>query len=321
VRLVNLVGFFCAGCLTALLPADDRPAAYKLEAGPLDVRSVETLVLQDAARGKDLQVRINYPDGPGPFPVIVFSHGAFGMKEAYQPLTSHWTSHGYVTIQPDHSDSRSLGVRPGDPAAFRDWQSRPADVTFLIDSLDAIEAQVPDLKDKLDKDRIGVGGHSFGANTAQLIGGAKARTPSGEKSFADARVKAVLLMSGQGIGEMLTKDSWKEFQTPMLVMSGSADGPTRTGQPAVWRKEPYELCPPGDKYLVWIEGLDHGYGGITGVRSNRQLKTSDDHIAWTRAATTAFWDAYLKREAVAIEYLKSYRLSAYTKGALTLSSK
>ncbi len=61
-----------------------------------------------------------------------------------------------------------------------------------------------------------------------------------------------MLLSGQGIGEMLRRESWQEFRRPLFVMTGSANGPTRTGQPAVWRKQPYELSPPGDKYLVWV---------------------------------------------------------------------
>ena len=182
----------------------------------------------------------------------------------------------------------------------------------MLDSFDELEAQVPGLKGKLDRRHIGVGGHSFGANTAQLIGGAKAYLPlaGGEKSFTDDRASAVLLMSGQGPGEMLTEKSWQDFRRPMLVMSGSADGPTRTGHPAEWRKQPYELSPPGDKYLVWISGLDHGYGGITGGNLSGRNQPNDDHIRYTKIATLAFWDAYLKDSQPARAFLKSNQLEA-----------
>lgn len=120
-----------------------------------------------------------------------------------------------MTIQPTHSDSRALGVRPGDPRAFQDWQSRPADISFVLDSLAAIRKQAPALEGKLDRTWIGVGGHSFGANTAMLVGGAKAITPGWVKSFADSRVKAVVVLSGQGPGEMLTESSWETFVRPM----------------------------------------------------------------------------------------------------------
>jgi hypothetical protein len=142
-----------------------------------------------------------------------------------------------------------------------------------------------------------------------------------EKSFADGRITAVMLLSGQGPGEMLTEQSWAGFTRPMLVMTGSRDGPTRTGQPAEWRKKPYELSPPGDKYLVWVEGLDHGYGGITGVSFNPNNKPNADHVAYTKIVTLAFWDAYLKRDKQACNYLQSSKLSAFSRGALKIEHK
>jgi predicted dienelactone hydrolase len=308
------------GSSSAPAPKPDDNS-YKLQAGPFAVRTIKQVVLDDAKRKKQLQLRINFPDAAGPLPVIVFSHGAYGSKDNYLMLTEHWTSHGYVTIQANHSDSAALGMRVGDPATFRDWQSRPGDVSLIIDSLDELQRMQPDLKGKLDPRHIGVGGHSFGANTAQLIGGAKAFLSGGTKSFADQRVTAVLLMSGQGPGEMLTETSWAEFKCPMMVMTGSRDGPTRTGQPAEWRKKPYELSPPGNKYLFWVEGLDHGYGGIPGGTGNPKNKPNADHIAYTKIATTAFWDAYLKEDKTARTYLESNRLSTFSHGDVKLEHK
>jgi dienelactone hydrolase len=295
--------------------------AYKLQPGPFPVRTIKLLVLDDAVRRKQLQLRVNYPDGTGLFPVIVWSHGAWGSKDNYLPLTEHWASHGYVTIQANHGDSHALGVRVGDAAAFRDWQSRPADISFILDSLDDLERREPALKGKLDGKRIGIGGHSFGAHTAQLVGGATAFLPGGARSFEDKRVTAVLLLSGQGPGEALTEKSWAHFARPLLVMTGSRDGPTRTGQPAEWRKKAYELSPSGDKYLVWVDGLDHGYGGITGVNFNPRNKPNPDHVAWTKIVTLAFWDTYLKQGQEARACLESGKLEAFSKGSLTITRK
>jgi predicted dienelactone hydrolase len=290
--------------------------------GPHALGSVDKLVLRDAKRDKDLQLRITHPKEAGLYPIIVWSHGAFGSKDAYRPLVTHWASHGYIVIQPTHSDSRALGVTPGDPAAFRDWQSRPADVSFVLDALDELEAAAPALKGRLDRTRVGVGGHSFGANTAQLIGGAVALGGGREKSFADKRVAAVMLLSGQGVGEMLTAKSWEKVTRPMFVMTGSADGPTRTGQPAVWRKQPYELSPPGDKFLVWVEGLDHGFGGITGLNINPKNKPNPDHVTWTKIATLAFWHSrFAENKTEALAWLRTDQLAKLSHGAVKLEHK
>ena len=293
------------------------------EPGRFDIDTVEELVLRDQKRGKDLPLRITYPRGGDRHPLVVWSHGAGGSKDNYQPIVTHWVSHGYVVIQPTHSDSRSLGTRLGDALRFQDWPSRPADVSFVLDSLDELEKLIPALAGRIDRSAIGVGGHSFGANTAQLIGGAKAYPAATrvERSFADPRVAAVMLLSGQGVGEMLRRNSWEDFRRPMFVMTGSADGPTRTGQPAEWRRQPYELSPPGDKYLVWVEGLDHGFGGITGVFFNPRNKPNPEHVAWTKFVTLAFWEAYLKQHDAARAWLRSDRLAARSQGAATIVHK
>lgn len=298
-----------------------RKVVYNSEAGPFKIKTVKELILADSKRKKELQLRINYPDDSGPFPIVIWSHGAFGTKDNYLLLMEYWASYGYITIQANHSDSRALGTKVGDPMGFRDWQSRPADVSFILDALDELEKKLPSLKGKLNPKQVGVGGHSFGANTAQLIAGATAVIRGGEKSFEDKRVMAVVLLSGQGPGEMLTAKSWQNISKPMLVMTGSADGPTRTGQPAEWRKKPYELSPNGNKFLVWVEGLDHGYGGITGVNFNPKNKPNEEHVKYTKMATLAFWDAYLKDKQDAQTYLRSDQLPMLSKGTLTILHK
>lgn len=307
---------------TATPAASARDYAQEIKRRPLEIASVPELTLRDAARNKDLHVRINYPREGGPYPIVVFSHGAWGSKDGHTMLTELWASHGYVTIQPDHADSRSLGVRVGDQSVFREWRTRPADVSFILDSLAGIETNVPALRGKMDAQRIGVSGHSYGANTAQLVGGAKAFIAGREVSFADPRVTAVALLSGQGPGEMLTEKSWEHFTKPLLVMTGSRDGPTRTGQPAVWRKKPYELSPSGDKYLMWVEGMDHGFGSISGLKDGLvKFQSNEDHIRYTKMVTLAFWDAFLKGDPDAKVYLASDALSVFSEGSVTVEHK
>ena len=191
---------------------------------------------------------------------------------------------------------------------------------------------MPRLAGKLDGRRIGVGGHSFGAYTAQVLGGAVADYPDEKaRSFADPRVRAVLVMSGQGTGQMgLTEHSWDHLTRPMMTMTGSLDRGAR-GQGPDWKRQPYDRSPSGEKYHVLIEGANHFSftgqlaGAGAGVALGRLLtaRGADQKAIfdWIRIASVAFWDASVKGDAAAKDYLQSDALPAYTGRKLTLLRK
>jgi len=116
-----------------LTPAPES-AASKQEPGPFRVQTVTKLVLRDEKRQKDLPLRVSHPDGRGPFPIIVWSHGMFGSKDGYLPLTEFWTGHGYIVIQPTHTDSLALDSKKEIQRTIAklkagrtgDWMSRPS---------------------------------------------------------------------------------------------------------------------------------------------------------------------------------------------------
>ena len=194
--------------------ADVATDGYKLETGPLAVTEVPDVVVHDAARNKDLHVRIFYPVTQGKYPVIVFSHGAGGSQNCCESLTRHWAAYGYVTLQPTHDDSIVQRRKSGDealhfPEAVRDalknralWESRPHDITSLLNALPDLQKRVGGLSDKLDLDHIGVAGHSMGSYTAEAVGGALVDLPGHPAtSFSDSRAKAILCLSPQGPGQ------------------------------------------------------------------------------------------------------------------------
>src|SRR5580765_4666215 len=129
--------------------------AYRLADGPLAVTEVPDTVLHDAKRDKELHVRIFYPNEPGPYPVIVFSHGAGGSQACCDALTRHWATYGYITLQPTHDDSTLQRRNSGEEdinflKAIREAlkrpalrQSRPQDVSFVLDSLPALQKRIP----------------------------------------------------------------------------------------------------------------------------------------------------------------------------------
>jgi predicted dienelactone hydrolase len=305
--------------------------AYKLAVGPYAVAEVADIVLHDGKRNKDLHMRIFYPTGAGPFPVIVFSHGAGGSQSCCEELTRHWASYGYITLQPTHDDSTLQRRNTGEEdidflKAVRDalkqpalWQSRPQDISFVLDSLPTLQKRIPALAGKIDSRQIGVGGHSMGAFTADAIAGALVDLPKHSATdFADPRVKAVLLLSPQGPGEFgLNDHSWDQVNIPLLSMTGSLDRGAGQQDPE-WRKIPFERSRPGDKYLVFIQGANH-MSFITAKRLSPSRGVRGDAIlGYTNSASLAFWDAYLKADPAAKKYLQSDALADSTRGAVKI---
>src|SRR5206468_9874343 len=138
------------------------------------------------------------------------------------------------------------------------WKNRAADISLVISSFDDIQRLAPELKGRLDAAHIGVGGHSYGAYTTNLIAGALVDLPEHKAhNFKDDRATAFLVLSGAGPAQMgLTEHSWDHCDKPMMFETGSRD-PGAKGQGPVWRVHPYDSCPPGDKYSVYIEGATH----------------------------------------------------------------
>ncbi len=198
------------------------------------VKEVELITIYDQTRDKDLDLRVYYPDGDGPFSIVIFSHGNTSSKDQYPLVGQFLAEHGFVSIHPTHSDSLEYWDQQGDKADWSKqsmwdeerWTSRPRDISFIIDSLPEIGQKFPALRSKLDPSQIAVAGHSFGANTAQLIGGARLKLEGEDRlvSFRDSRVKGIVALSAAGRGWVGMQDeSWDELRLPMLSVTGTKD--------------------------------------------------------------------------------------------------
>lgn len=314
--------------------AADEAEGYKLETGPLAVTEVSDIVLRDSKPNKDLHVRIFYPVATGKYPVIVFSHGAGGSQNCCDSLTRHWATYGYVTLQPTHDDSATQRRAAGEDntrflPAVREalknpalWQSRPQDISFLLDSLPELQKRVAGLNGKIDFDRIGVGGHSMGSYTAEAIGGAVVDLPEHPgTNFSDPRAKAILCLSPQGPNQFgLTAQSFARISLPFLGITGSLDSLGPVASPA-WHRIPFERSQPGDKYEVFIQGASH----MSFITDETLLASRSSQAAailgYTNSASLAFWDAYLKQDPTAQKFLQSDKLESYSHGAVKLSRR
>ncbi len=308
---------------------------------------VDNITLKDDWRDRELPLKIYYPQEEGSFPVIIFSHGAGGSKESFSYLSRFWSSCGYVCLHPTHLGSDLSVLQEIGLQALLEttndaklWLERPQDITFLIDSLGELQRRVPQLKGKINQSLIGVSGHSYGAYTAMLLAGAMIEMPGGGRvTFRDDRAKVFLGISPPGTERQgLNKRSWDRINVPMMMVSGSKDGGWE-GKPPSWRLDAFNSMQSGDKYHVLVEGANHFSFDLqmnltrtiepTMSRGNRGLKTRelfelDRRMrikVYLQTASTAFWDAYLKSESLAKEYLSSDSLQVCSDGEVEVFLK
>jgi predicted dienelactone hydrolase len=319
----------------------DDAEAYKATEGPHRVETVEKLVVADGETDREIPIRVTYPSGDGPFPVIVFSSYWAGTKDDFEPLVAHWASHGYVCLRPDHADSRNFGGR----RAFMppiEIQDRPREVSFLLDRLDQISARAPALAGMIDGSRIGAGGIYAGAAAALYLAGMRIVEGPEETlgDLRDPRIDAVLAMGPPGTGPGVTEESFASIRVPLMVITGPQDGSSR-GHPAEWRTEAYRFSPLGDKYLAFIEGAGGSYGELAGdpraaERSIPMLAKRlgldpdqrdvigpmlDNLAASVKSVSLAFWDGHLKSDGRALEYLESKSIEETMGNSVELSVK
>ncbi|MEM1031045.1 MAG: prolyl oligopeptidase family serine peptidase [Myxococcota bacterium] len=196
----------------------------------------------------------------------------------------HLASHGYVIAAPVHPFDNLNAVRAADPVDVgRNLENRPRDVSFIIDTLLARAADANDsLFGRIDGDRIGVIGHSYGGYTALAVAGGSLNGPEFEQFCAedtittdvfdtcsvyasvvevdgpfpadtrnaDPRVSAVVAMAppipflGDGVADV---------ETPVMVIAGEVDIPINYDRHVVAY---FDALPP-PRYLLSYETGGH----------------------------------------------------------------
>jgi predicted dienelactone hydrolase len=123
----------------------------------------------------EMQVANNAPPAEGKFGLIVISHGAAGLSLNHRDLAIALASDGYVVAAPTHARGKD-----NDISGVGVWIGRPKQVSRVIDTL----LEDPELGAHIQRDRIGVVGHSNGGYTALVVAGAM---PSPAASIAHCR--------------------------------------------------------------------------------------------------------------------------------------
>ena len=306
----------------ALCAASYEPSA---EAGPREVATIVEDWTDAKRQDRKVPVKVYYPKGSDRCPVIIFSHGLGGTREGYEYVGRYWASHGFVSVHLQHLGSDDAVWKDAPPAQrlaemkkatmnLRAALDRPKDVTFAIDTLERLNKDSTSaLKGRLDLDRLGMAGHSFGGWTTLAAGGQTFAPRLGRGiNLGDDRIKAMIPMSAPpGRDSSQHAESFKSIKIPAMHMTGTLDDSQITDTTPEDRRKAYEHTPgPAqggkDQYLINFEGGDHSI--FSGARwpgaGKGDPKKDKTFYLLIQRSTLAFWDAYLRDNKEALAWLQ-----------------
>jgi predicted dienelactone hydrolase len=135
-------------------------------------------------------IRDAAPDtAAGPYPLVVFSHGASGTLLWTVYLSEHLASHGFVVMAMNHTgDTLADVMKIQSEEQFLAFMQtnvdllvlRPLDISQTLDHAELLAETGAALAGVIDMDRVAVGGISYGGYSTLMAGGARLQFPPQE---------------------------------------------------------------------------------------------------------------------------------------------
>ena len=203
-----------------------------------DKSRIETF--SDTGENRELTVKFWYPEKAGNYPLIVFSHGAFGVIDSNYSTCVELASKGYVVASIGHPYhamyvedvngektfvdmdfmKRVYADNGADDAEAEkrvyefslEWMElRTADMNFVLDIiLTKADTEKEGFFAWIDTEKIGLFGHSMGGATAVQVGR--------ERSDIDAVIDLEGTMSGEYVGFADGFEIYNEMSYPVPLL-------------------------------------------------------------------------------------------------------
>jgi hypothetical protein len=235
------------------------------------------------------------------YPLLIFSHGMTPARTQNTDLLLELASHGYIVMALDHKDTFA-SVFPGGRVVLgaggfdcQDFDStisdyRTHELQFAMDELNRVNAEDVLLGGRLDMERLGLIGTSFGGMTVAEVG------------RVDARCKAVVMLDA-GITLTIPPDLLRlGLSKPFLSMNSTMDRPCAGF--GDWLSPSLSLFAKAMTNAFWcqIQGSTHQSfldkaSVINDLTLTANPTTATRRISNSiRACTRSFFDKYLKGE-------------------------
>jgi len=301
-------------CLRLILLGFISVSSLQAEYNPLEVsgESITTkdLTVKDQNRQREIPLRVYLPAQKTVAPLLLFSHGLGGSRAGNSYLGNHWAGRGYVAVflqHPGSDESIWKDLRPiqrlvalKKAANAKNWFLRVQDVPAVIDQLERwnTEKNHP-LASRMDLKRIGMSGHSFGASTTQAVSGQQFRI---RRKITDNRIKAAVAFSPSAPQRGDARQAFGSVSIPWMLMTGTHDTAVIGNATVENRLSVYPALSKGNKYHLVLDKAEHSAFSDRALPGDKQ-KLNPNHHRVILALTTAFWDAHLKSDQSARNWL------------------
>jgi len=258
---------------------------------------------QDAKRDRTVPVKIYLPAGAGPFPVVIHSHGLGGTREASSVILTPLAETGFVVVTLQHPGS-DISIRT--PAVMAEMAAgrvpvsgetavkRYGDALFAMRELARRNAAEGPLKGKLNMQKIGMSGHSFGAlGTLVALGESVPMAPPG--AFRVPGLAAGIVYSPNKPRREPAQTAFKAIKVPVLHFTGTEDRTPMDAEATPWERTiPFQNISGSDQFLLVVNGGDHQL--FSGRRTAEGRAKPGDAVPLQTITdeTIRFWRAYLK---------------------------
>lgn len=269
------------------------------------------LTLGGEKGGRDLPLRVYLPVSRSPAPVVLFSHGLGGSREGNAYLGEHWAARGYISVFVQHPGSddsvwreKPMGERMkalNQAASLENFMARVKDIHRVLDGLEKFNTTTnSQLFGRLDLQRVGMCGHSFGALTTQAVSGQ--HFPMGDALMKEPRIKAAIMFSPSAPRRGDAQEAFGQVKIPWLLMTGTKDTAPIGNATLESRYAVFPALPAGGKYEVVLYNAEHSAFSDRALPGDREKRNPNHHLV-ILALSTAFWDAYLRGDQEAKAWL------------------
>jgi predicted dienelactone hydrolase len=269
------------------------------------------LSVNDTSRHRVIPLRIYLPGSTAPAPVILFSHGLGGSRTGSSFLGEQWAARGYVAVFLQHTGSDN-SVWKDAPAGERmqamkraasldNFLLRAEDIHSVLNQLELWNnSKTNELAGRLDLEKIGMSGHSFGAVTTEAVSGET--LPVGGNRFTDPRIRAALVLSPSAPRGTSASRAFEGVKIPWMLMTGTKDLAPIGEVDMESRRAVYPALHGAPKYELVLHDAEHSVFTDRALPGDHEPRNPNHHRV-ILALSTAFWDTYLRGDPAAKAWL------------------